>query len=181
MNFHRHDGDANVLPPPVKDLEKVPNGRTGRAGDHRDMSWDFRQGLFVDRIEQSFDFELGMELSERKLQRPFPLRLGLPDDDLVAAPLGIDIDVTMADDFHPVFELEFHPLSGGPPDDRANLSRLVLEREIQMPGTWASQARDFSADPNAGKLVTQLKSDFAGQFRNGENVDLAGIRQWKAR
>ena len=87
-------------------LEKIADGRPGRAGDHGDPPHERRQRPFSRRVEQSFPGQLLAKLPQGQLQRPHAARHDVLDDQLVAAAGGVEVEMAAADHLQAVVQVE---------------------------------------------------------------------------
>ena len=142
-------GDANVRPFPLdrhgpqdhapreavgEPVQNVANHRAGRRGDDTD---DVRQEgnvLLALFFEQALGCEPLAPVLEQLEKGALPRELDRFDDDLITRAARIGRDAAGADDLHALFELEPQPAHRAAPADAVERRRIVLQREIEMPG-----------------------------------------------
>ena len=166
LALHAGGQDQHVGPAPAaaQDLEEIVDGRPRGAGDQSHPPHQPRQRPLPRRVEEPLAGQLLPQLPQGQLQGPHPLGLDLVDDQLVAAAGRIHVEVSLADHFQAVGQLEPHPRGDVPPDGRANLGPLVLERQIAMARLRPRQVRDLAAHPDRREGVFQQVLDLRGQL-----------------
>src|ERR1044072_2493324 len=92
------------------------------------------------------------------------------EDDLVLSTRLIHGESPSHDDVKPLFQAEPQTNSRRTEDHHSNLTGLVLECTVEMPGPWSTQVRNFPLKPHFGKVGFERSPNHGGQFRDGKNV-----------
>ena len=132
LDAHRNHQHIGRRPTARQHLQEVSNRCAGRTGNDGNTFGIARNRLFGCWIKQTFFLKFLFELPKGEFQRANADRLHLLNDQLITAALRIDVDATAADKFLPIFNLERQPSGGCSPDDAIELSRFVLEVEVEM-------------------------------------------------
>ena len=140
------------------------DGRPGRAGDDGHPPHEARQRPLAPRVEEPFAGELFPQLPQGQFQGPDALGLDLVDDQLIAAARGVDVEVSLADHFQAVAQIEAHARGRIAPECRADLRPVVLERQIAVARLRPREIGDFAATQTAGKAFSKQVLDLCGQF-----------------
>ena len=171
---HQH---VDAAPPPPEHFQKVAQRRPGRTGNDRDLAAGNGARAACVRPEQPFGGQPLAKLPQGQLQGPHPLGQYLLDHQLITAPRGVQIQMSLADHFQPVVQVEPHPGGGRAPQHGPQLGRLVLERQIAVPRLGTREIRNFAADPNGGESRLDDVLDFGRRLPDREHRLGAGRKE----
>ena len=171
---HEHVGPA---PAAAQHLQKIVDGRPGGAGHQRDVADKGRQRPLAGGVEEPFAGELLAELPQGQFERPDALGHHVLDHQLVVPAGRVEVEVPPADDLQAVVRREPQPGRRAPPHDRAELSPLVLERQIAMPRLRPDEVRYLARHPDLRERrlhqVLDLRAKAPRPTAGGERKALA--------
>ncbi len=91
------------------------------------------------------------------------------DDELIASPRGIDLQMAAAEDLQPVVELEPHAGGRRSPHHGRELGPGVLKRQIAVSRLRPGQVGDLARHPQRRQRALDQFLDHVGQFGDGED------------
>src|SRR5262249_44980029 len=144
LNPHWENPDIQGQPAARENLKHVAHGRSRRTGDQHQTSRKFRQRFLSRQFKVSQLGKLLTKLAKRQLQGADAFRLDLVDNELVFSVRRIDLDSPAGDDFESVLKLILQSLSGRFPNDGRELSVLVFQTRVEVPGGGRSEIGDLS-------------------------------------
>src|SRR5262249_45596679 len=109
-------------------------------------------------------------LIEGELQRAEAVRLEMLADELILALRLVHRHAPARDHAQAVGRPESQVLQRRSKNDRSNLRRAVLEREIQMSGIPDAAVRQFTLDPDLEELLLEQIADPDRQLGDGEDA-----------
>ena len=124
--------------------------------------------------------KLVAKLPQGQFQGPDPRGLDLLDDQLVAAPRGVDVEVPAADDLQAVVQVEPQPGGRVPPDDGPQLGPVVLERQVAVARLRPREVRDLAGHPDRRETTTSSKS-LIWAVSSPDREDLRLAWSWRRR
>lgn len=120
--------------------------------------------------EQAFVLQLSLQRFERPPQRSFAGVLDFLHHELRVAPHLVHGQPGADQDLGAVDELHRYVAAAAPEQRTADLALLVLQREIDVPGTGPRDIGDFALDPYLRKLRLQQVLDAPVQGGNREHA-----------
>ena len=169
LHQHRPDDDPRraTVSKPVEDV--ADDSASGRRHDTNGARKE-RQRLLPLGREQPFGGELGLELFKEREQRAFAGNLHRLNDDLIFGPAGIGGELTSGDDLNAVLRVERQPRCAPLPHDAVDHGVLVLEREIEMAGGRAFEARNLAPDADMGEALLDMALEKVGYFTDRQRA-----------
>src|SRR5580698_674354 len=134
--------------------------------------WD---RLFASRVEQSFGFELALELFESELQRARALGFDVLGGDLQLASIFVNRDASAHDDLQAIRGTKAQQPCRGAEHDYANLSVAVFEGEVKMSGVGSAKVRNFAFHPGVVIFAFDVRADGADQVTDFPDPPLEGV------
>ncbi len=147
LNLRRVDHDRHRRETAREHLQDVANRRAGRGGNDADASRQRRERLLVCLLEQPFCLELRLQFLESPAQQTLAGGLHVFDDELVAAARLVHRDARPDDDLVTVIGPEPEQPVLAAEHRAADLRPVVLQREVQVPGTGPGEVRELAGDP----------------------------------
>ncbi len=151
-------------------MQDVAQRRAGGRGDHPDPAGQPGQGLLVAFLEQAFGGEFLLQCLEPATQRTFPGFLEVLDHDLELAPGLVDADPAAGQHEGPVTQREADQHVALPEHRAADLCRLVLEREIPVPGGGARKVGYLTFEPYRAQCALEQHPRLPVEAADGENL-----------
>ena len=158
-------------------VQDVADDRAGGRGDHADDLGQERQRPLAFLGEQPLGRELALALFEQLEQCALAGELHPLDHDLVARAAGIGRDPAARDHLHAVLGRDPEASGGAAPAHRVQDRVLVLEREIEVAGGGALEARDLAAHADELEAALERPLDRLGDLRDRNDRQVgAGAR-----
>ena len=126
------------------------------------------QGSLARLVEQAFGGELLLQHLELAPQRALAGRLQLLDDQLVVAARLVQADPAVGQHLVAVLEPIVGPRWRWRKKARPDLCRIVLEREIDVPGRGPREIREFAFDPDAAESLLEQRFRLAVELADGD-------------
>ena len=140
------------------------------TGDHGDSPHQRGQRPLAGSVEQSFPRQFLPQLPQRQLQRPHAPRHDVLDDQLVAAALGVDVEMAAADHFQAVVQVEADANGHAPPHHGPQLGPVVLQGQVAVARLGPGEVRHLAHHPDLRKRGLQQVFDLGGQFPDGQRA-----------
>ena len=169
--------DQDVAREPIGEaVQDVADHRAGGRGDHADDLGQIGQRPLAFLGEQALGGELALALLQQLEQRALAGQLQPLDHDLIAGAAGIGGDPAARDHLHAVLRGDAEPPGGAAPADRVEHRARVLEREIEVAGGGALEARDLAAHADELEAALERSLDRLGHLgdREDRQVGAAG-------
>jgi len=115
-------------------------------------------------IKQTFTGQPGLHLFERQLQGSGSQRFNLVHNQLIAAPWFINRNSSVEQDFQSVFKGETDSLSHRAKHHARNLGIVILDIEVEMPGTRPGKIGNLALQKYLPQILFQKMLDLPGQL-----------------
>src|SRR5262245_6395061 len=153
LHLAGRDHDRELAETAPDDAKYVLDRRAGRRGADADLASESRQLALARLIEETLGREPGLELLEGELERAESLRLQQLHDQVILAPLRVDLDAAEGQDVQAVGGLEPNPTPPAPEERGAQLRVGVLQREVRVARAVEAKVGDLAFDPHRGEAL----------------------------
>src|SRR4029453_909128 len=148
LHLARRDHDGELAEAAPDDAEHVLDRRAARRGDDADLPGKSRQLALARLIEEALGLQPGLELLEGELERAESLRLEQLHDQVILAPLRVDLDAAEGQDVQAVGGLEQTPPPPAPEERATQLRVGVLQREVRVARAVEAKVGNLALDPH---------------------------------
>ena len=159
------------------DVQDVADGRARRRGDDADAARKQRERTLSSFVKQSFPRQPLFHLLEGDAQRPGPDRVERFDHQLIFTARLVDGEATARSDLQAVRRTKAYRAVRAAKTGRAQLRRLVTNREIPVAGSVRLKVGNLALDPHRSKAALKRRAHLHRQLRHRERTPLRFIEQ----
>ena len=172
LDAGRRQHDVDLAEALADDPQHVADGGAAGRGHDADLAREPRQRALAARVEEALGRQPLLELLEGQLQGAEATRLQQLDHQLVLAALRVDLDGAERHHVQAVGRLEADAPHAVAKEHRAQLRRLVLEREVRVARAVHLEVGDLALDPHRREPLLHHRAELRRQRRHAEHTTL---------